>query len=152
MDNARGGRAVGVLDSALLSLKLKPKNLKYMENKKTNLKYRSYNYALKIIRLVDGLNTKKYSEEVISKQLLRSATSIGANIVEAQAGSSKKDFTNFYNHALKSANETKFWLGLLRDTGKCNAESINQLISETGEVANILGASIITLRKNKKSF
>lgn len=116
-------------------------------NQRTNVKYRSYTYAIKIIHLIDKLNKKEYSVEVISKQLLRSATSVGANIVEAQAGSSKKDFTNFYNHALKSANESKFWLGLLRDTNKYNKEKINQLITETGEIANILGASIITLRK-----
>mgnify|MGYP003866386553 CR=1 FL=1 len=52
---------------------------------------------------------------VISDQLLRAATSIGANIVEAKASSSKRDFIKFYEIALKSANETKYWLGLLRD-------------------------------------
>ncbi len=114
---------------------------------KVDLKYRSYIYAIKIIKFIDTLNTKDYSVQAITKQLIRSATSIGANTVEAQAGSSKKDFTNFYFHSLKSANETKFWLGLLRDTNKCNKESVNKLLKETSELANILGASIITLKK-----
>lgn len=117
---------------------------------KTNLKKRAYFYALDIIKFIDTLNKKDLSIQVISKQLLRSATSIGANIIEAQAGRSKKDFTNFFTHALKSANETKFWLGLLRDSKKANREKINQLLQETIELANILGSSILTLKgKNK---
>ncbi|OHA24317.1 MAG: hypothetical protein A3D50_02180, partial [Candidatus Taylorbacteria bacterium RIFCSPHIGHO2_02_FULL_44_12] len=71
---------------------------------------------------------------------------IGANIIEAQAGSSKKDFTNFFSHALKSANESKFWLGLLRDSGKADKQRAETLLQETKELANILGSSIVTLR------
>ena len=75
---------------------------------KVDLKKRAYIYALGVIRFIDVLDKKDFSVQTISRQLLRSATSIGANIIEAQAGSSKKDFTNFFNHALKSANESKF--------------------------------------------
>jgi len=81
--------------------------------------------------------------------LLRSATSIGANIIEAQAASSRKDFKNFLNHALKSANETKFCLALLRDSGKKSKEDMELLLKEAKELSNILASSIITL-KNKK--
>jgi len=116
---------------------------------KPDLKYRSYIYAIKIIKFIDTLNTKDYSVQAITKQLIRSATSIGANIVEAQAGSSKKDFTNFYFHSLKSANETKFWLGLLRDTNKCGKEEVSKLLQETNELSNILGASILTLKNQR---
>ena len=77
---------------------------------KTNLKQRAYLYALDIIKFIDSLDKKDFSVQVITKQLLRSATSIGANIIEAQSGSTKRDFTNFFSYALKSANETKFWL------------------------------------------
>ncbi len=83
---------------------------------------------------------------VIYKQLIRSATSIGANIIEAQAGSSRKDFTNFFSYALKSANESKFWLGLLRDSGKIDSGRASGLLNETAELANILASSIITLK------
>lgn len=84
-------------------------------------------------------------------QLLRAGSSIGANIIEAQAASSKKDFINFYHYALKSANETKFWLCLVRDSKKVEAKSIEPILKETIELANILAASLITL-KNKRKF
>jgi four helix bundle protein len=116
------------------------------QNSKSDIKRRSYEFALKIIRLVDSLPSSG-SSNIIGNQLLRSATSIGANIIEAQAGSSKRDFKNFLSHALKSANETKFWLGLLRDANKKPASEINPLLIEAKELANILAASIITLKK-----
>ncbi len=84
--------------------------------------------------------------DIIGNQLLRSATSIGANVAEANGASSKKDYTNFFSYALKSANETKFWLELLRDSGKAKSGRTDRLIAEVTEIANILGASILTLR------
>lgn len=119
------------------------------KNEKSDLKTRAYFYSLDIIKLLDSLDKKDFIVQVLSKQLLRSATSIGANIIEAQAGSTKKDFSNFFSHALKSSNETKFWLGLLRDSKKASREKVNILLTETTELANILGASLITLRKKK---
>ncbi len=121
-----------------------------MQNSKPELKNRAYLYALEVIKFIDFLEKKDFSIQVLSKQLLRSATSIGANIIEAQAASSKKDFTKFFNYALKSANESKFWIGLLRDSKKANKEKADNLLQETTELANILGSSILTLRgKNK---
>ena len=117
---------------------------------KINLKQRAYFYALAIIKFIDTLDKRDFSIQVIVKQLLRSATSIGANIIEAQSGSSKKDFTNFFNYALKSANESKFWLGLLRDSKKADKEKTNKLLKETDEIANILGSSVLTLKGKKK--
>ena len=119
------------------------------EKYKMDLKKRAYFYALDVIRFIDGVDKKDFTVEVIVKQLLRSATSIGANIIEAQAGSTKKDFTNFFSYALKSANETKFWLALLRDSGKGNKESVNELLQEVTELANILASSILTLKGKK---
>lgn len=116
------------------------------DQKEKDLKRRAYFYALAIIKFIDSLDKKDFSTNVISKQLLRSATSIGANIIEAQAGSTKKDFTNFFSYALKSANESKFWLGLFRDSGKANKEKVNALLQETTELSNILGSSILTLK------
>lgn len=113
---------------------------------KTELKHRAYLFALNIISFVDSVRRGDLSAEVIVKQLVRSTTSIGANIIEAQAASSKKDFTNFFCYALKSANESKFWLGLLRDSKKGDEKRINILLQEATELANILGSSIITLR------
>jgi four helix bundle protein len=121
-----------------------------MQNEKPELKKRSYLYALEIIKFIDTLDKKDFSIQVIAKQLLRSATSVGANIIEAQAGHSRRDFTNFFNYALKSANESKFWLGLLRDSKKADPKKINELLKETTELANILGSSILTLKGKKK--
>jgi len=96
------------------------------------------------------LSKNDFTVQIIVKQLLRSATSIGANIIEAQAGSTKRDFTNFFSYALKSANESKFWLGLLRDSAKADKDKTEVLLRETIELANILGSSILTLRGKRK--
>jgi len=101
---------------------------------KTELKYRAYQYSIKTIEFLDTL-PKDISTGVITKQLLRSATSIGANIVEAKGASSKKDFANFFSHALKSANESLYWLGLLRDAKKINNAQLEYLLGETKELA-----------------
>jgi len=116
---------------------------------KTELKYRTYQYSIQVIEFIDTLH-RDISTGVITKQLLRSATSIGANVVEAKGASSKRDFTNFFSHALKSANESLYWFGLLRDAKKINNAQLEYLLSETKELANMLGSSILTLKgKNK---
>ena len=116
---------------------------------KIKLKDRTYQYSIKMIEFLDNLS-KDNSTRIISKQLLRSATSIGANIIEAQASSSKKDFTKYFNYSLKSANESVYWLSLLKDAKKINNYQIEYLLNETKELAKILGSSILTLKgKNK---
>ena len=116
--------------------------------RKTDLKYRCYYFSIKIIKLLEKLPNEKIYW-IITDQLLRSATSIGANIIEAQAGSSKRDFIKFFEIALKSANETKYWLGLLRDATKVKPVETDELLKEVGEISRILGASVLTL-KNKR--
>ena len=103
-------------------------NLKF----KIKLKDRTYQYSIKIIGFLDTL-PKDSSFQVMVKQLLRSATSIGANIIEAQASASKRDFTNFFTHSLKSANESLYWLGLLKDAKKINSPELEYLLNETKE-------------------
>ena len=85
--------------------------------KERDLKTRGYKFSLAIIGLVENL-PKDMASEVMTKQVLRSATSIGANIVEAQASPTRKDFSLFLSHSLKSANETIYWLNLLNDSKK----------------------------------
>jgi len=120
-------------------------NLKF----KIKLKDRAYQYSIKVIEFLDTL-PEDSSTQIMAKQLLRSATSIGANIIEAQASSSKRDFTNFFSYSLKSANESLYWLGLLKDAKKINNSQLEYLLSETKKLANILGSSILTLKgKNK---
>ncbi len=115
---------------------------------KTELKHRAYQYSIKVIEFIDIL-PKDVSTDIIAKQLLRSTTSIGANIVEAKGASLKRDFTNFFSHSLKSANESLYWLGLRRDAKKINNAQLKYLLNETKELANILGPSILTLRGKK---
>lgn len=117
---------------------------------KQQLKYRAYQFSINVIKLVNQF-PKKRIFWIIANQLLRSATSIGANIIEAQAASSKRDFIRFYEIALKSANETKYWLDLLRDATEIDKEKVNLLLKEVNELAKMLGASLLTL-KGKKSF
>ena len=116
---------------------------------KDDIKVRAYRYALESIKMIDKL-PRDMTCLIIGKQLLRSATSIGANVIEARSASSRRDFTNFLNHALKSANESRFWLELIRDSDKMKPEEIEGIIRETKEIANILASSIISLKRKPK--
>lgn len=116
--------------------------------KRQQLKYRCYQFSINVIKFMSQLPEKRIFW-IISDQLVRAATSIGANIVEAQAASSKKDFIRFYEISLKSANETKYWLGLLRDGTKIEKKGINELLEEANELAKMLGASLLTLKNRK---
>jgi len=116
---------------------------------KTNLKDRSYAYAIRVINFIDTL-PKDNATQVIANQLLRSATSIGANIVEAKSSSSKRDFANFFSYSLKSANETIYWLGLLKDAKKVDDPEMGFLIDETEQIAKMLGASLLTLKGKRE--
>jgi len=82
----------------------------------------------------------------MGNQLLRSGTSILANYIEANSSSSRKDFINFFTHSLKSANESKVWLCLLRDTNKGDKKELEWLLEELIEIANIIASSILTLK------
>jgi four helix bundle protein len=112
---------------------------------KNEFKKRMYNFVLRLIKFIDSL-PKNSTCNVIGKQLLRSGTSVLANYIEAGAASSKKDFTNFFNYSLKSANESKVWLTLLRDTNKGSKDEIEWLLKELTEIANIIASSILTLK------
>ena len=122
-----------------------------MSNKdfKKELIRRCYKFSLEVIHFIDILPNRDFSAEIIARQLLRSATSIGANIIEGQASSSRKDFINFMHHALKSSNETKYWLGLLRDSGKIDKNKVEKLLKEAIELSNILGSCLLSLKGKK---
>jgi four helix bundle protein len=115
---------------------------------KEEFRQRVYQFALDVIQFTEQL-PKEQTSRVIGDQLLRSATSIGANVAEAQGAVSTKDYTNFFAHALKSANETKFWLSLLQDSGKSEKELTSRLLKQVTEMANILAASILTMKGKK---
>ncbi len=120
-----------------------------MENDKAKFKeefrQRTYRFILDTISLVDS-SVKENGRYVLFEQLLRSSASIGANIVEAKSSSSRKDYINYFSIALKSANETIFWLSLLRDAKKLEDVEATRLLKECKELANILAASILTMK------
>lgn len=117
--------------------------------KSNNIRYRSYKFSLNIINLVkDFPRNKVYL--IFTDQLLRSATSIGANLIEAKCASSKKDFSRFYEIALKSCNETIYWLCLLRDGKLIEKDKLKPLIKEANEISKMIASSLITIKgKNK---
>jgi len=115
---------------------------------KNEFKKRLYNWVLRLIKFIDKL-PKDSICSVMGKQLMRSGTSILANYIEANSASSKKDFINFFTHSLKSANESKVWLTLLRDTSKGDQKELKWLLDELVEIANILASSILTLKGKK---
>jgi len=118
-----------------------------MLNSKSNLKLRAYSFSLFLIDFVTDLPDKRIYW-IFSDQLLRSGTSIGANIVEAKSSSSKRDFIKYYEIALKSANETKYWLCLLRDSPKLeiNKEKLLVILKEAIELSNMIGSALLTLK------
>ncbi len=97
---------------------------------------KSYDFAIKIILLNRRLVTK--NEYVLSKQILKSGTSIGANIEEAIGGISKKDFRAKMSISYKEARETHYWLRLLRDTNYISKTEFNELDKELTEILKIL--------------
>jgi four helix bundle protein len=111
-----------------------------------DLKKRSFLFAK---TLLDFIGRTNYSGIYFSifDQLLRCGTSIGANLVEGGGGSSKKDVINYYHIALKSANETKYWLCLVRDGISCDKGIVSGLISEADEISKITASSLLTMKK-----
>ncbi|MFH1903938.1 MAG: four helix bundle protein [bacterium] len=115
---------------------------------KKEFKRRLYNFALKLIEFIDKLPKDNVSRR-IGDQLLRSGTSILGNYIEGQSASSKKDFTNYFNISLKSTNESKLWVSLLRDTKRVSPEEVTWFLQELKEIGNIFGTSILTLKNRK---
>lgn len=113
-----------------------------------NVRFRAYEFSLAILRLVQNFPNNKINS-IFTDQLLRSATSIGANLIEAKCASSKKDFSHFYRIALKSANETEYWLHLLKDGKLANQEQIINLIDEVAQISKMIASSVITLKSKE---
>ncbi len=113
---------------------------------KNVLKDKSYDFALRIIKLRQYL-TDEQKEFVLSKQILRSGTAIGALVREAEFGQSKADFTHKLTIALKEANETDYWLSLLKDGGYITPTMYNSLSPDINELLRLLISSVKTAKK-----
>lgn len=117
----------------------------FKEKLKTDLKQRACIFGLNVIKLCDTLPNKR-AAWVIADQLIRCSCSIGANLVEARAASSRLEFKKFNEISLKSANESQYWLALMRDAGLANKETVNPLLQEAVELANMLAAGVKKLK------
>jgi len=112
------------------------------------LKTKSYAFALRTIKLYKHLSVE-WKEYVLSKQILRSGTSIGANITEGNRAQSKMDFVHKLAIALKEADETEYWLNLLRDSDYLTASQAESLLADCAELQRLLIASIKTAKANQ---
>jgi four helix bundle protein len=106
------------------------------------VKQKSYDFALQIINLCIRLRENKHFE--IASQLLRAGTSIGANVEEALAGQSRKDFFAKMSLASKEARETNYWLRLIKDAEISNEQQGQKLIEESEELVKILTSIVKT--------
>jgi four helix bundle protein len=108
------------------------------------LRIKSYSFALRIINLYKHLDEKR--EFVLSKQILRSGTAIGASISEAKFGQSKADFIHKMSISLKEANETDYWLNLLKDGGWIDEKLFMSLSKDVNEIISMLVSTVKTLK------
>lgn len=111
------------------------------------IKKKSYEFALRIVRLYKFLLGK--SEFILSKQLIRAGTSIGANIEEALAGQSRKDFLAKMSIASKEARECNYWLRLIRDGKFIEEDKLKDLINESDELIKILTSIVKTTSQSR---
>ncbi|MFH1798093.1 MAG: four helix bundle protein [Candidatus Omnitrophota bacterium] len=113
--------------------------------KDNNLYEKAYEFAIRIVKMCQYLNAEK-REFTLSKQVLRSGTSIGANVAEANGAISKNDFSSKISIAYKECLETKYWLSLLKDTGFIEKKSYQDISVDADELAKILFTILKTTR------
>ena len=111
-----------------------------------DIKKRAFSFACRIVKFYQFLAEQQGAGEVLARQVLRSGTSIGANLEEAAAGQSRADFISKCNIALKEARETHFWLRLFTETQVVPPEKLEGLLSESNELVAILTAIVKNAR------
>ena len=107
------------------------------------IKEKSKKFAVRIVKLYQYLEDEKY-EHIMSKQLMRSGTSIGANVYEAIEGQSKADFVAKLSISLKEVSETQYWLELLHETNYLSKEQYLSMVTDCSELAKLLTSIIKT--------
>lgn len=116
--------------------------------KESILQDKSYSFSIRIVKLSRYLQTEK-KEFILSKQILKSGTSVGALIREAQFGQSKANFISKMSIALKEANETDYWLSLLKDTEFINHKMFISLQKDCSELLALLVSTVKTSKEDK---
>ncbi len=122
-------------------------NGQWIIGKENVLKSKSYSFALEIVKVCRELQSNK--EFILSKQLLRSGTAIGALVEEANQGESKADFIHKLSIANKEANETQYWIRLLTDSNMLSKETGEPILEKSVELIKISTASIKTSKANR---
>ncbi len=117
--------------------------------KDSELRSRAKTFALKVISVCDGIDTRK-GRSVLINQIARSATSIGANIHEANYASSKADFINKFHIALKECVETEYWIEMLVGSNCITEDISKELLQECGIIRRMLVKSINTAKTNER--
>ena len=118
--------------------------------KESVLREKSYDFAIRVINLAKFLREEK-KDFILSKQIVRCGTSIGANIEEASGAQSNNDFIAKLHISLKEAKETHYWVRLLRDTEYISKEQAQSLIDDIDEIITILTKSLKTVKSNNIS-
>lgn len=120
-----------------------------MTNTPKDIRERTFEFALRIIKLCNELNRKPGICRDISRQLLKAGTSVGANAEEAQAAQSKPDFISKNSIALKEARETHYWLRLLIAAKVMPENRLAELRDEAEEIKRILGSIVVSAKRNQ---
>ena len=124
------------------------KVLEPLVNYSSILYQKAFGFSIRIVKLYKYLLQKDKSFEPLYKQLMRSGTSIGANVSEAQSAPTKKDFINKLSISLKEARESEYWIRLLKETEIINQQEYDSLIKDCDELERLLTSSIKTAREN----
>ena len=117
------------------------------EDKPRDIRERTFSFAVQIVHLCQRFEKQSGVYRTLGRQLLRSATSIGANAEEAQVGQSRADFINKYAISLKEARETIYWLRLIQETVLAKDVEIERLIQEAKEISKVIGSIIVNKKK-----
>ncbi len=117
--------------------------------KDSELRERTKTFALHVISVCDEIDTRK-GRGILVNQIIRSATSIGANVNEANYASSKADFINKFHIALKECIETEYWIDMLAGSGAITHDVSKELLQESGVIHKMLSKSINTAKSNLK--
>ena len=123
-----------------------------MSNTPRDIRERTFEFALRIIKLCNELNKRPGVGRDISRQLLKAGTSVGANTEEAQAAQSKPDFISKNSIALKEARETHYWLRLLIAAKVLPEKRLTELRDEAEEIKRILGSIVVSAKRSQGSI
>jgi four helix bundle protein len=124
-------------------------NFELAKAKPYHISERCYNFSKEVVLFIKNVSQERIYRPLFD-QLLRSATSVGANVAEGRSGVSKKDWQNYLAIALKSANETKYWLRLIGDTVDVDKNVVVRLSTEVNELSKILATILIKAKRNSE--